>query len=339
VIEGVDESMEELGWRSRCRLIWRSRQGRLGAYGATLAVALGACAPQCAPAATPEPAAPAVGTAPAPPAHAQFYEDFQSAAGLDRFDWQLHTSGNSPDQHLPIASGFAGEHDMACGGPDTSRTIAGGQAGDAIDVAGSDLIWWCPQGAGHFMTAVDTGQVAVLSFTPKQTFVNVHQVCWEQNMNNLGEGKWPNLFIIPSGDVASHRGALHYSAGPSFGLDPSEFTMPAGAFSFTWFRGTFTGWQGTGGAYNRLFEQWGSSDDNMEPTGGPRHPICVTDLENGNIRYDVYQTKSGSVQSYTQPGSFPNGSAKVIFQDGSYNPNKHAGTGHMTWHWDNIAIS
>jgi len=47
---------------------------------------------------------------------------------LDRFDWQLHTSGNAPGEHLPIASGFSGEHDMACGGPDTARTVAGGQS-------------------------------------------------------------------------------------------------------------------------------------------------------------------------------------------------------------------
>ena len=342
--------MEELGWRTRCRLIWHSRQGRLGAYGATLAVALGACAPQCAPAATPEAApaqvaaagpaaAPAAAAPVAPPANAQFYEDFQTPAGLNRFDWQLHTSGNSPGEHLPIASGFPGEHDMSCGGPETTRTVTGGQAGDAVNVAGSDLMWWCPQGAGHFMTAVDTGQVAVLSFTPKQTFNNVQKVCWQQNMNNLGEGKWPNLFIIPAGDVAAHGGALHYSAGPSFDLDPSEFTMPAGGFNFTWIRGSLLAFQGTGGAYTQILDQWGSSDNNMELTGGPRHPICVTDLKNGTIRYEVYQTAAGSVQTYTQPGSFPTGAVKVIFQDGSYNPTKHAGTGHLTWHWDDIAIS
>ena len=58
--------------------------------------------------------------------------------------------------------------------------------------------------------------------------------------------------------------------------------MPRGGFTFTWIRGSLLAYQGTGGGYTEILDQWGSSDDNMEPTGGPRHPICITDLENGN---------------------------------------------------------
>ena len=228
---------------------------------------------------------------------------------------------------------------MSCGGPETTRTVTGGQAGDAVNVAGSDLMWWCPQGAGHFMTAVDTGQVAVLSFTPKQTFNNVQKVCWQQNMNNLGEGKWPNLFIIPAGDVAAHGGALHYSAGPVVRARPDRVHDARRWVQLHLDPRQPAGIPGTGGGYRQILDQWGSTDNNMELTGGPRHPICVTDLKNGTIRYEVYQTAAGSVQTYTQPGSFPTGAVKVIFQDGSYNPTKHAGTGHLTWHWDDITIS
>ena len=54
------------------------------------------------------------------------------------------------------------------------------------------------------MTALDTGSIATLSFSPKQTFNNVTRVCWDQNMNNLGEGKWINVFVVPAADVAAH---------------------------------------------------------------------------------------------------------------------------------------
>jgi hypothetical protein len=46
-----------------------------------------------------------------------------------------------------------------------------------------------------------------------------------------------------------------------------------------------------------------------------------------------------STETRTGPGNLPDGPARVIFQDGSYNPDKHGGTGGITWHWDNIQIS
>ena len=147
---GMDDSMEELSWRTRCRLIWRSRQGRLGAYGATLAVALGACAPQCAPATTPDTAAPAVARgrhtrcrgADTTAGQRPVLRGLPVGGGLGPLQLAAAHVGQRAGEHLPIGSGFPGEHDMACGGPDTTRSVAGGQAGDAVDVArfGPDLV-------------------------------------------------------------------------------------------------------------------------------------------------------------------------------------------------------
>ncbi|MET0326658.1 MAG: hypothetical protein ABW219_15685, partial [Ilumatobacteraceae bacterium] len=186
--------------------MWHSNQGRLGAYGATIAVALSACAPQCAPEAAPAVTPAAAAPRAAAPAGVAFFEDFQTAAGVDRFDFQLHTTREG------AAPSFSGEHNEACAGPDTFRTIRGGQvAPTQVDVSNSQLVWYCaPAGpsSGHFMTAVDTTGIATLSFSPAQTFTNVRKVCWDQNMNNLGEAKWMNFFVAPASDVAAHGGNL-----------------------------------------------------------------------------------------------------------------------------------
>jgi hypothetical protein len=191
------------------------------------------------------------------------------------------------------------------------------------------------------MTAVDTVGIATLSFTPKQTFNNVHKVCWDQNMNNLGEGKWMNFFVAPASDVAAHGGNINYAAGSGLAFGGIDQMLPPGAFDFTWLRGSVSAHNiGGDGAYNVIFDEWGSTDANMELTSAPRHRICIEDLENGTLRYSVYQTATASVQTYTSVGALPNGEVKVIWQDASYNPTKHNGSGTtLTWHWDNLEVS
>ena len=87
------------------------------------------------------------------------------------------------------------------------------------------------------MTGLDTGSIATLSFSPKQTFTNVTKVCWDQNMNNLGEGKWLNVFIVPAADVAAHGGDLAYAAGSGLAFGGIPQMLPPGAVDFTWLRG------------------------------------------------------------------------------------------------------
>lgn len=273
-----------------------------------------------------------------------FSASFATALDLNRFDFQLHTSSNgvpcsdNPDPSagcVPLEPSFQGEHNLACQGPTTLRDIVGGQS-TGPDVDG--LVYHCAPGGsdtGHFMTVVDTSAVAILSFSPAQAFTDVNRVCWDQNVNNLGEGKWVNVHIVPEAVFQANGGAMHYVNGQGFGLDPSEITAPAGVLTVTTLRGSFQAWQGNGSGGSLLMWQGGPAD--MDSSPAPRYRHCVEDIDGPNLRFTVVRP-TGEVQTFDRPGTMPDGPARVIFQDGSYNPDKHAGTGHLTWHWDNVVV-
>jgi len=216
------------------------------------------------------------------------------------------------------------------------------------------LSWWCaPSGpaSGHMMTGLTTPGIATLSFSPKQTFNNVQQLCWDQNMNDLGQGKWVNVFIVPAADIASHGGNFSYAAasGLPFGGIPRR--LPAGAVDFTWLRGsTFVDKWGANATYTETMNQWKSyfagdygNVGGMVPNGtleaAPRFKIC---LNSGGNMVIQRPTADGTVvtESYPIGTTFPTGDVRVIFQDASYNPEKHSGSAdHLTWHFDNFAVS
>jgi hypothetical protein len=294
-----------------------------------------------------------------PPAGTQFTATFETDERA-RFDWRLQTTAEPPQ------GSFLGEHDTSCQGPDTYRTVQQpslrtGTAYTNVDVTNSELVWFCAPGndsaKGHMMTAIDTGSIATLSFSPKQVFNNVRQVCWDMNMNNLGEGKWVNVFVVPASDVAAHGGDLAYAAasgeeGAGTAAVPQK--LPAGAFDFTWLRGTVMVYRHGGGtSHSKTFEQWmsqdptdtngnGAIDPADRPTRGiatssaPRFTTCLDDAAN---RITV-ERPDGSTDTYSYDLAFPQGQVRVIFQDASYNPTKHNGfENHLTWHWDNITVS
>jgi hypothetical protein len=241
---------------------------------------------------------------------------------------------------------FIGEHNMACMGPDTHREIHGGMAaGTFLDVSASELSWWCaPSGdpsKGHFMTALDTNDIATLSFTPKQTFNNVTQVCWDQNMNDLGEAKWVNVFVVPANDIAAHGGNFSYAAVSGLEFGGIDRMPPAGSFDFTWLRGsTFANKWGPNATHTETMNFWAStSPHGMVPKGpldsAPRFRICLT--SGGNM---VINRPDGTTDTRAIGTTFPSGAVKVIFQDASYSPTKHNGyTDRLSWHWDNISVS
>ena len=273
-----------------------------------------------------------------PPAGAQFFEDFTSDQ-RGRFDWRLQTTNE------PAQGSFHGEHDMACNGPTTFRTVhqpplQWGTAHSNVDVTASELVWYCAPGndpaKGHMMTGYDTGSIATLSFSPKQTFSNVSRVCWDQNMNNLGEGKWLNIFIVPAADVAAHGGDLAYAAGSGLGFGGIPLLLPPGAVDFTWLRGsTESNKIYPDGSYHRDFSHWQSNARGMATESASRFTICVTSGRDVSI-----ERPDGSTDVLPYNITFPTGAVRVIFQDASYNPTKHAGSEQfLTWHWDNITIS
>lgn len=273
-----------------------------------------------------------------------FLATFDDPADISLFDFQLHTSSNGPPCSenpdpgagcVPLAPAWLGEHDMACGSVATLRDISGGQVtGD--DVVTEGLVYHCPNTTGHMMTAVDTGAVAILSFSPDRAFSNITEVCWDQNVNNLGTGKWVNVHIVPEATFQANGGAMHYVAGAdSFGLDPTEIPTPPGALTLTHLRGSYQAWQGNGAGGTQIMWQGGPAD--MDPSPAPRYRHCVTDIAGPNLRFTIARP-TGITETFDRPGTMPQGDVRVIWQDGSYNPSKHDGTGHLTWHWDTISV-
>ena len=300
----------------------------------------------------PTPPAPSGGQIPPVTGPTQFIETFESDA-RERFEWQLQSTNEPPQRD------FVGEHNMGCEGPATHRTVhqiplEPGRWHTRVDATHSEMVWFCAPGndtaKGHMMTALDTDSIASLNFSPKQVFVNVTKVCWDQNMNNLGEGKWLNVFIVPN---PAFTGDLAFLAGSGESFGGIEQRMPAGAVDFTWLRGSMMSHQAqSNGTYQRQFDQWmsidpvdnngdGIIDRNDAPTQGvatdpaPRFTICVDD---GNDQV-LIERPNGTVDAYPYNVQFPTGPVRVIFQDASYNPTKHNGfESHLTWHWDNIVV-
>ena len=92
-------------------------------------------------------------------------------------------------------------------------------------------------------------------------------------------------------------------------------------------------------------EYYFSGSETADPA--PRFRQCLEDLENGNIRHTNTMV-NGTIREVTLQGSLPNGPARVIFQDDTYdafkadNPDPtglNGGAVESTWHWDNITIS
>jgi hypothetical protein len=274
---------------------------------------------------------------PAPPTGA-FFDNFATPTALDRFDWQLHTGsqGPGPSGLVPISATFQGEHDLNCNGPSTYRTIIGGISGRTyIDVSNAPIVWYCAPGGdpatGHVMTGLDTPGIATLSFSPKQSFTNVKRVCWDQNMNDLGAGKWMNVFVVPAADVATNAGNLNYKAGTAQDLSGNDQLVPAGSFNFTWLRGSTMAFQG----YTQTMDFWKSTiPQGMDVSPAPRYQVCLT--SGGNM---VIKRPDGTTDTRALGAVFPPGEVRVIWQDASYNPTKHAGSEqHLTWHWDNVLV-
>ena len=266
-----------------------------------------------------------------PPVGFQFFEDFSTEAGF-RNRFATHV-GNEPrpERLLPGLGvlSWPGDHDLSCGAPTAQRTV---------HVANHDeLFWWCaPNGpdTGHVMTSMETSGYAIVSFTPNQAFTNVRQVCWDQNLTDLGGGKWSNVVIVPEGTYQRNAPRLDYvSAGFNDQNGPGGFNLQGNGevFGVKVFRGTMMMYRGD----TTLFQSgdsWTAGNDRAT-----RYRHCVTDHGNGTVT--MSQARSAGSVTYSAAGSFPPGRVRVIFQDDNYDTVKHSGRpGFVTWHWDNIEI-
>jgi hypothetical protein len=290
-----------------------------------------------------------------PPSGAQFTETFESAAGFyDRFDRGL--SGAHPSVDPNHIREWPGDHNMACEGPDTSRTVHLGTSHSQLD----EMFWHCAPGGdpakGHVMTSLNPLGYVYLWFSPKGYFNNVSQVCWDQNLTNMGGRKWTQVSVSTRAEVErvqrevgrldlgfSHPG-FQTAGGPTTGVIPSDQTVAVWQF----------------GGMQHLYT--GATELGTNPAFFPSYKIedvatryrhCMTDNGNGTITLTQENgSYSGSnaipvnlagrnVVSSTVPGSLPDGEVRVAFVDANYDPPKDGEyQAHQnTWHWDNVTIS
>lgn len=217
---------------------------------------------------------------------------------------------------------------MGCGAPTTTRTV---HVSDH-----SELFWWCaPNGpdTGHVMIGMNTSGYAISAFTPTQTFTDVTSICWDQNLTDLGGGKWMVLTLVPG---AVFGGRLDYTL-PEFDADngPGDFNLQRQSrWQFKLFRNQL-----------RIFNSIpGSPGGNFATDAGfvagsdraTRYRHCLTENASGLIV--VSQQRPGGVSSWVSASRFPDGPVTVIWADDTYDADKHGGTGLYTWHFDNIEI-
>lgn len=271
------------------------------------------------------------------------------------------------------------DHNTDCGDPDlTSHLVhlGGGDydSGQTLPASATDPAFMsCAPGAdpakAHLMTAMNTSGYAVLWFSPKQFFMDVHRVCVSVSMVYMGNDLWWQMMFLSPTEVAHKPVAnngqpinvldLGYTS-PEFPRVPnSPSTLQGTAGNGVKFdliqdagiagQARFNILPWNSGAFRPTisFTRAGGMDATGAHAKAPRFPTCVTDNENGTLT--IAFTDVGNVQrSATVAGSIPNGQVRVVFAHDGYNPDKHHSSGGgpipdnsgvYTIHWDDIVIS
>ena len=299
----------------------------------------GSVSPGTAPAPAGSPGSVSPGTAPAPagspgsvspgstpvPAGAQFVETFDSNSGLGRFDLGIYHR----DDVLQRVTEWTGDHDMACGSPDTQRLIHRSNPAESFYLCND-----------HLMTSVgDTAGYSTAWFSPKATFTGVRQVSWDVNVTNLGARKWWEVAVMPASFDSGVPSCPHCAV--QSWLSPSPSGLPAypsdavvvgnGPFGSTFHVHAGgqdfnpSGWQHTCGDAFALDPEGCASK-------AIRRTFTITDNGNGTLTLNAFG------QTYSFAGSFPSGPVKVVFKDHNYTPDKDGVPVGHTWHWDSVIV-
>jgi hypothetical protein len=229
------------------------------------------------------------------------------------------------------------DHGMSCENPNTSnRTIhltSQQQAGEAA-------YYYCaPDGnadKAHVMTTVNTEGYVTVWFSPKPTFRNVSKVCWDQNITDLGGGKWTVVNLLTPAEYTGKTDLGYTSPDFPGNGGPTSPQGPA-ANGVKVFRGTMNSYT------NKQFHDGARGVTVSDKAARYKH--CVIDNGNGTLTTTIAQP-NGTTVSRTVIGNIPDGDIRVQFGDDNYNPDKHFdtkgaapnSTGLYTWHWDNIQI-
>jgi len=265
---------------------------------------------------------------------------------MDRFVKRISVGDNVSNGN-PMQS-FNGDHDHSCGSPATTRPMV-------EDYQISTHFWYCAPGSdpakGHMMTGLNTVGYVIMAFAPKadngtsaRVFpATTNQVCWDQNLTDLGTRKFTQLVVINADRYQANGNGINY-VNPDFNTNGGAEAIHTtdDDFIFVNLRNSVQYFNGQ----NRTFADYFTDRYQGSTDKATRYTICVRDNNNGTVTR--YQSRpGGAVSTITGPGRFPTGPRVFIIEDDSYNPMKSYTdegipqyvTDPFTWHWDNIRIS
>lgn len=274
-----------------------------------------------------------------------FVDDF-STNTLDDWVFQLSDGRGWPGDPRTWTGDHATTGPGACGSPATTRNLRGPDLPgfpipfrfDDQAVRDAGMVYWCDVGTGHMMTSQLTGGYAHLDFRPDRTFRDVTEVCWDQNVTDMGTGKWTEVAVVSLSTFNTNNGRMDYT-NPIRNGDNRP-----GGWGLKITDGVWKGWFDRGTAFSSNNQNVFDGANNVQPRTNDkiqRTTHCVTDTGNGTIEMSQGVHGTNRAHTDTLTGSFPGGEVVVIFSDVEYNSTKRDGwdTGEHTWHWDTVTIT
>lgn len=291
--------------------------------------------PSCVvPATTTTTTLPATTTTQPPAGGPQFVETFATAASLDRIgSWVYHRNVDLYDFGSFSGGSWQGDHDLACGTPDTSRTLSWDRTKNQ-DVRRSNSLYWCPNATGHFMTSMgDVDGFSIVAVWPKQIFPSVRSVCADVSLADLGNRQWLKFGVVSTGlfDSANAAGVPGFIMSDVGASDVQRSMVGPDHLLATWSGGISAGYPG----FLKVGDQTTAVQSNPSPTDKmTRHPVCLVDNGDGTVTFTVAGV------SVTRPGVFPAGPVRVVLYQNAYTPSKsETGAWGTTFHWDNLIVT
>jgi hypothetical protein len=189
---------------------------------------------------------------------------------------------------------------------------------------------------------VNTIGNAVLSFSPDESFTNLHRVCWNVNATHLGSRKWMATAIIPEAAYQASAPRLDFLDPVGQGLsDQTSLRLPDGSVHVT--DGDENGAISIGTPDGLGVEIFRDDSYGLTADVATRYRRCITDNGNGTISVFADHPPGRRDETWTVAARFPDGPVRIIFQDLNYDPPKApreipTGGAGFTWHWDSIII-
>jgi hypothetical protein len=253
-----------------------------------------------------------------------FVETFDGNGGLDRFVTDVFHR----DDVMVTRTTWSADHDLACGTPDTQRTVRRDRPQESFYVC-----------RDHLMTSVgDTSGYSIAWFSPDAnrdgrpdvfSSSSTDLVSWDVNVTDLGARQWWEVVLVAEGTpfLTTEEGVA--SVGGIEPYHPDTIAVGKGPFGNDGniFSGGFArdplGWAHVCGS--------GAADPEGCSSKAIRRSFWMRDNNNGTITFEFLGKR------YTYAGEFPD-RFEVYFKDHNYTPDKDGVPVGHTWHWDNIVV-